>query len=213
MGFSPSHMPTKFSIILWRIRCGFLTTFSKGNQVINTQTVCLLCQNEDDAISHLFFNCKYTRKVVLAIVDTLGQSIWKIFNTPILGSLQTDIRIGDLTEVWQKFLWHSSCWGLLWNIISWNEWEAEESHSKASKNCNHGNNKGLQHVLQAGAPQKAIHQAWITDFALVGCRKNAEATLLVILSLGKMLDRKWVYRHDHLSPLFIYCNLWVMSPY
>lgn len=91
-----SQMLTKFSIILWRIRCEYLTTFSKlirwGIQI---QSICLLC-NKEEAIGHQYFYCEYTREFLIKMIETVGQSIWKISNTP-LPTPNIDIGIEDLT--------------------------------------------------------------------------------------------------------------------
>lgn len=103
-----SQLPTKFSIMLWRVKWGYLTTFAKlQGWGRDTQTTCLLCNQEDETIRHMFFNSEFSRSILLAMTEQLGESFWKILNIPKPHTLQTDIRIGDLIEACQKFTHHS----------------------------------------------------------------------------------------------------------
>lgn len=79
-----SHMPTKFSVISWRIKWKYLPTFLRlrewGEQ---TQTICLLCNNSGESTDHLCFNCPYTRTILMAVSEHLSQSFWNLANTTI----------------------------------------------------------------------------------------------------------------------------------
>lgn len=80
-----AKMPTKFSVLLWRVSWGFINTFKKVQEWgINIQTTCLLCNNKEETIFHLFINCTYTRKLLLDMTEALWSCyIWKTQNTPL----------------------------------------------------------------------------------------------------------------------------------
>lgn len=65
-----SHMATKYSIIFGRNKNRQLKTLSTlhawGVQVPST---CLHCGKEDETISLLFFNCEFTRSLLLKVTD------------------------------------------------------------------------------------------------------------------------------------------------
>jgi len=61
----------------------------------------MLCGQEIESINHLFFNCSYTRKLLLQLTEYLNYALWKISNSPT--PAHPDIRIWDVTEACQKF--------------------------------------------------------------------------------------------------------------
>lgn len=75
--------------------------------------------------SHLLFSCEFSRKVLLATFEILGQSILKIGNYPISTTLHSNVCIRDIIGACQKYTQHSACWGLHWNMLgslSWHLW-------------------------------------------------------------------------------------------
>lgn len=80
------HMPTKFSIFLWKIKSRQTTTFTMLSAWdVQVHTLCplsVLCVKKDELTSHLFFNCEYSRFVLLKVTEFLNHAIWKISNIP-----------------------------------------------------------------------------------------------------------------------------------
>ena len=103
-----SKMPTKFSILLWRVKWDHLNTFRKlRNWRVQVPPACLLCNLEDETRSHLFFNCFYSRSLLIPLAEHLDFAFWKIMNIPVPTQSSPDIRLGDLTEVAQKITRYS----------------------------------------------------------------------------------------------------------
>lgn len=76
-----------------------------------------LRNNEEETIFHLFFNCSYTRKLLLDMTESLGQAIWKTQNR-LFPRQDEDIRLGDIAETIQKFTKQASCWGKNWALLA-----------------------------------------------------------------------------------------------
>lgn len=60
---------------------------------LKVQPNCILCGGEHRTISHLFFNSKYTRFLLIKMIF-LNQAIWKITNTTPPTPTFSDIRLG-----------------------------------------------------------------------------------------------------------------------
>lgn len=89
-----SHMPTKFSFILWRIKWGFLTIVVKHRDWgIQTQLNCLLCNSSEETINHLYANGTFT------------------------GLTLPDNQVEDIIDAYQKFTHYFPLWGLHWNVL------------------------------------------------------------------------------------------------
>lgn len=60
------NMPTKYSIILWRIKNRQIKTLQMINAwEVQIQATCLLCGKEPETISHLFINCEFSRFLLI----------------------------------------------------------------------------------------------------------------------------------------------------
>lgn len=92
----------------------------------------LLCGEKKEIFSHLFYNCNYSRKVLMTGLDATEQTPWKQANTPTprRGDL---LMTEDLMETLQKFSEGSNCWKLHWTLLgalSWYIWQ-ERQNAKA----------------------------------------------------------------------------------
>lgn len=75
-----SKMPPKLSILLLRIKSKSLHTFIRLRALgINLQTTGHLCETEEESIQHLFFNCMYTRDLLLSVTE--GAQLSNLENT------------------------------------------------------------------------------------------------------------------------------------
>jgi len=78
-------MPTKFSIMLWKIKWNHLTTFQRlRDWGLQNNLACLLHTTQEHGTkAYLFFNYPYYRNVVLAVAEALNNSFWKLASIPI----------------------------------------------------------------------------------------------------------------------------------
>lgn len=81
------HMPTKFSIMLQRIKCDHLTIFKKHRDwEVQIQTTWLLFNTQDETRNHLFFNIPFTRTLLFSQAEMLNQSFIKTQLDVLLGT-------------------------------------------------------------------------------------------------------------------------------
>lgn len=66
--------PAKFVVFMWRLVNSFSVLMLWG---ISTIDSCVLYGEEEESVSHLFFNCKFSREVLLEVYKATNQVIWK----------------------------------------------------------------------------------------------------------------------------------------
>lgn len=117
--------PSKFSIVLWRLRWNKPHCFNRlrtwGESVPDQ---CLLCGGEDESPGHLFLNCPYTGSVWnrFSVSELLTNTLARISGR---SSSDFDTRIGEPFEGMDRFRHKSECWGLHWLAIAaftWHIW-------------------------------------------------------------------------------------------
>lgn len=101
-------MPTKYSIILWRIKWKQIKTLMMLSPwVVPVQPTYLLCGSNIKSISRLFFNWVF-RDYSLTVQTTefLNNAVWKISNTPVPSPTH-----------------HTPSWTLHWNALGGLAWD------------------------------------------------------------------------------------------
>lgn len=116
-----SIMLPKSSMLLWRIKSKSLNILTRlQGRRINLQTICPLCEREEETMQRLFFNCPYSRNLLLKVINSLNNSIGQIVDKP--PSPMIDIRVGDIMEIIEKFIHKASCWGIHWLALGSLSW-------------------------------------------------------------------------------------------
>lgn len=72
---------------------------------------CLLCEDEDETVAHLFLNCKFSRQVWGEFALRMADAAARIGGRLIR---DRDFRVGDLIVSIDKFHPKLECWGLHW---------------------------------------------------------------------------------------------------
>lgn len=86
----------------------------------------LLCGEEEETISHIFFDCKFSTEVFLEAYKAINEVIRKMFGNPFPSVLGGDIRLGDIMDEIQKFRKGFKSWRLLCVLfvaICWHLWQ------------------------------------------------------------------------------------------
>lgn len=86
-------------------------------KAMGTPGAIIVCGEEEESIDHLFYNCSYSRKVLMNVYVVKGFDSWKQVNSPVPG-IGTDLRTGQLMENLQSFSRKSNCWsctGIWWD--------------------------------------------------------------------------------------------------
>lgn len=81
-------------------------------------TTCLSCNSEEETVANLFFNCIYTRKVILELTKTLDHAIWKLQNR-LIPDQSEENRLSDITEIIQRFTANAIFWGIQWALLGY----------------------------------------------------------------------------------------------
>ena len=111
-----SKKPTKYSVFLWRLRWGHLPSFTTLRLWgVPAPSLCILCNQEPETIGHIFFNCPFSRHILIACSEYTNHIVWRNMNlqVPQVG----DIRFGDVLDCIQSLRSGSNCWRLLWTLI------------------------------------------------------------------------------------------------
>lgn len=99
---------------------------------------CHLCNSHGESRGLFFFNCPYSRAILLPLAEIRNHSSTTPQPIPSLAS--PDIRLGDLAEAYQKFTLHTQL-GLLWNSFGTLAWHIRIERNKRLK----------QHTLRSPA--------------------------------------------------------------
>lgn len=110
-----ANKPTKFAVLLWRLRWGLLNSFRVLRWwrwwAIHIPDLCLLCAEFEETIGHLF-NCAYSEGALSDITSATDNAPWNIASIPPLNG-GGHIRIGDVMEAIEKVSKSLNCWRLL----------------------------------------------------------------------------------------------------
>lgn len=68
---------------------------------------CLLCNQEQESIDHIFFKCEYSMWVIKEAMEVLGALVWM----ETVGSLE------DVAQELSKVTEGSPTWGLQWSML------------------------------------------------------------------------------------------------
>lgn len=75
----------------------FFPDLLQNDQTVGMQapSLCLLCGEREEKISHLFFNCDYSRKNLNDVLYVTGHALWKQMSSP-MPVRGMDVRAEDL---------------------------------------------------------------------------------------------------------------------
>lgn len=97
---------------------------------ISTPDTYVLCGEEEEKVSYLFFNCIFSREVAPEFYKATNEVIWKKSGLPTPYSAGVEIRLGVIMDQIQNFTKGSNCWRLLWaqlGAISKHLWQERNS--------------------------------------------------------------------------------------
>lgn len=125
MGSIWSRKPTKFSIFLWRLRWGFSPSFRTFKQWgLQAPDLCFLCVEQEETVGHLFFNCPYSKMVIIDMSTATGHALWNKVNSPALTATE-----GLFWKLIQLFSKHINYWRLL-GVSTWHIWKERNRRLK-----------------------------------------------------------------------------------
>lgn len=95
------HLPTKSSFFfLWTLDWVFFHQL----QSVQALEASLLYKVQKETIEQLFFNCIYTRHILVSISESFKHALWRRKNSPIL-RIEHEMTVGNhnILEIIQSF--------------------------------------------------------------------------------------------------------------